>query len=87
MERDRNTYIGDGIYAQDLGHDVRFHTPREQGDHFIHFGPAEIWSTLRWLRLRGWIPDEAIEQLRAYTPDGPEELKEDDLGGLDHAED
>jgi hypothetical protein len=50
-------------------------------------GNAEIWTLLRWLRFRGWLPDEALEQLRAYTPSGPEELKEDNLGGLDHAED
>ena len=86
MSREAQTVFSDGIYAHDFRHQIKLHTPRENGDHIIYFDNANLWEFLRWLRFRGWLPDEAIEQLRAYTPDGPEELKGDDLGGLEGQE-
>jgi hypothetical protein len=85
--REAKTYIGDAVYGEDLGSQVRLSTQRSFDTHWMVLGNAEIWYFLRWLRFRGYLPDEALEQLKAYTPSGPEELKEDDLGGLDHASD
>lgn len=84
--RDAKTYIGDAVYGEDLGGQIKLHTMRGWVMHWLVLGRAEIWYFLRWLRFRGYLPDEALEQLKAYTPSGPEELEGDDLKGLEDQE-
>jgi hypothetical protein len=85
MSREERAVFSDGIYAHDLHHQIKLHTPRENGDHIIYFDCENLWEFLIWLRLRGWLSDEALERLKTH-PAGPEELKEDDLGGLEDQE-
>jgi len=90
--REAKVYIGDAVYAEDLDDQLKlwkvrsWKAQRGFGTDWMVLGNAEIWTLLRWLRFRGWLPDEALEQLKAYTPSGPEERKDDDLGGLEHGE-
>lgn len=86
MSRRAQEHFGDGVYGDDLRHAIRLHTPREHGRDVIYMGSSELWEFLRWLRLRGWLPDAALDQLKAYLPDGPEELAGDDLAGLETGE-
>jgi len=72
--KEAKVYIGDAVYGEDLGSQVKLSTTRGWVLHWMVLGTAELWYFLRWLRFRGYLPDEALEQLKAYTPSGPEEL-------------
>jgi hypothetical protein len=48
-ERDKETYLGDGVYASFDGWQVWLRAPRESGDHRVAVGPTEYQA------LRSWI--------------------------------
>ena len=45
-DRDKETYIGDGLYASLDGYRVWLRAPRPEGDHHIALEP-EVWRALR----------------------------------------
>ncbi len=49
----KKEYIGDGVYIEDQGFQVRLFTERENGVHEIFLGPAE-WQALDRTIERWW---------------------------------
>jgi hypothetical protein len=39
---DKETYLGDGLYASFDGWQVRLRAPREEGDHVVYLEPAVV---------------------------------------------
>lgn len=50
---EKETYLGDGIYASFDGYQVKLRTPRENGDHEIFFEAAELGAFLAFLKNSG----------------------------------
>lgn len=42
---ERETYLGDGLYASFDGYQVLLRAPRETGDHFVALEPP-VWDAL-----------------------------------------
>jgi hypothetical protein len=53
------TYLGDGLYALDVGGMIKLRAPRDDGvDHVIYLEP-EVYAALReFARKIGWEPEK-----------------------------
>jgi len=69
-------HIGDGIYLDDQGHQIRVSTPRMTGVHEIFFGPGELWGALLWCIHNNWLTREGLEVLLEKFPQKEEENHE-----------
>jgi hypothetical protein len=59
IERNTETYLGDGVYASFDGWSVKLRTPREEGDHVIFFEPREMRALTQYLDAVLKLFDEA----------------------------
>jgi hypothetical protein len=50
---DKETYLGDGLYASFDGFMVTLRAPREHGDHFVALEPEVLHNFLRYLNEIG----------------------------------
>ena len=48
-ERDRETYLGDGLYVSFDGWHLKLRAPRENGDHWIGLEPEIYQELRRWI--------------------------------------
>jgi hypothetical protein len=53
---ERETYLGDGVYARYDGWSIWLRTPRENGHHVIALEP-EVFNKLAEFARRCWRPD------------------------------
>lgn len=54
MITERMLYIGDGVYAESNGYDVRLWTARDDGTHYLHLEPDAVQHLVTFLRDKGW---------------------------------
>lgn len=50
MNLDKETYLGDGVYARFDGYQVWLRTPRESGDHEIALEPTVYEALTNYVR-------------------------------------
>lgn len=53
MSRDRETYLGDGVYASFDGWQICLRAPRESGDHVVYLEP-QLWALLTAYATKCW---------------------------------
>lgn len=48
-------YLGDGLYAQYLGFDLRLRAPRVEGDHEVYLEPRMLTTLIQYAKDMGMI--------------------------------
>lgn len=48
------TYLGDGLYAEFEGYQVRLFCERENGTHEVYLEPSAVNALLKFLEKQGW---------------------------------
>jgi hypothetical protein len=69
----QQTYIGDGVYAENQWSQVKLWTERQTGTHLIYMSPTELWNLLRFLTKGGWFTKEAFRELAEMVPQKEED--------------
>ncbi len=46
---ERETYLGDGLFASFDGYQIRLRAPRENGDHVVYLEPGTLQAFLEFL--------------------------------------
>ena len=60
MDRDKETYLGDGLYASFDGFSIWLRAPRENGDHLVALEPS-VYAALTAFARDAWRPSERTE--------------------------
>lgn len=48
-------YLGDGLYAQFSGYDIKLRAPRENGDHEVYLEPWTLQHLIQYARDVGML--------------------------------
>jgi hypothetical protein len=54
MNKENETYLGDGLYASFDGWMIRLRAPRLDGDHWVGLEPEVFDSLLAFAKINGW---------------------------------
>lgn len=52
---DKDTYLGDGLYARESGGMIILEAPREDGEHWVALEPGVFETLLKYAQTIGWL--------------------------------
>ncbi len=62
---DKETYLGDGLYASFDGYQIKLRAPREDGDHEVYMEP-EVYTALQAF-VEVYMEPEVYTALQAFV--------------------